>query len=283
MGSEADEVVLSAELSVVEENGAEAIMALLRPKEDMFGGVVMEVGEAMEPVAFAALLKAAMRRFRQQEKNGIWLKLALTFSSLVDAAVKEGFKYHHAEPDYLMLVCWLPSRPCTLPANASHRVGIGAFVMNNQREVLVVQEKLGPLRGLNVWKFPTGAVDEGEDIASAAVREVKEETGINAEFVEVLAFRQGHKYFFGKSDLFFICMLKPLSFDIKLQESEIEAAKWLPIMEFVNQPFVQKHEQDKLIADICLKKMEGQYSGLSSIRVKSSTDRINTLFFNERT
>ena len=47
----------------------------------------------------------------------------------------EGFRYHHAEPDYLMLVCWLPETMDTIPQNASHRVGVGAFVMNNQREV----------------------------------------------------------------------------------------------------------------------------------------------------
>lgn len=34
-----------------------------------------------------------------------------------------------------------------------------------------------------------------------------------------------HKVFFGKSDLLFLCMLRPLSFDIHKQDSEIEAAK----------------------------------------------------------
>lgn len=31
--------------------------------------------------------------------------------------------------------------------------------------------------------------------------------------------------FFEKSDLFFVCMLRPLSFEIQKQESEIEAAQ----------------------------------------------------------
>ncbi|CAM8900757.1 unnamed protein product [Rhodiola kirilowii] len=147
-------------------------------------------------------------------------------------------------------------------------------------QVLVVQEKLGPLRGLGVWKFPTGAVDEGEDIAAAAVREIKEETGIDAEFVELLAFRECHKYIFRKSDLFFVCMLKPLSSNIKIQASEIEAAKWIPIMEYINQPFVQNHEQGKYIADICLKRINGEYTGLSRISVKSSTGKTNVMYFN---
>lgn len=49
--------------------------------------------------------------------------------------MQEGFRYHHAESDYLMLVHWIPDSPDALPANASHIVGIGAFVMNNKREV----------------------------------------------------------------------------------------------------------------------------------------------------
>ena len=34
-----------------------------------------------------------------------------------------------------MLVKWIPETSDTLPSNASHRVGIGAFVMNDKGEV----------------------------------------------------------------------------------------------------------------------------------------------------
>ena len=56
------------------------------------------------------------------------------------------------------------------------QVGTGAFVLNEQNEVLAVQERSGPLKGLKVWKFPTGLASAGEDIADAAEREVLEET-----------------------------------------------------------------------------------------------------------
>lgn len=46
--------------------------------------------------------------------------------------LQEGFRYHHAEPDYLMLVTWIAQTPDTIPANASHVVGIGALVFNNK-------------------------------------------------------------------------------------------------------------------------------------------------------
>ena len=50
--------------------------------------------------------------------------------------MQEGFQYHHAEPGYLMLVNWLPVSAPRLPVNASHRVGIGALVVNHDQEVL---------------------------------------------------------------------------------------------------------------------------------------------------
>lgn len=57
----------------------------------------------------------------------------LVFHKLI--LVQEGFWYHHAEPSYLMLVYWVPDTKHTIPANASHRVGVGGFVMNDKREV----------------------------------------------------------------------------------------------------------------------------------------------------
>lgn len=56
------------------------------------------------------------------------------------------------------------------------QVGIGAFVLNDNNELLAVQERRGPLTGMNVWKLPTGLANAGEDIADAAERELLEET-----------------------------------------------------------------------------------------------------------
>ncbi|KAI3825169.1 hypothetical protein L1987_06645 [Smallanthus sonchifolius] len=56
---------------------------------------------------------------------------------LIEPAVKEGFYYHHAEPKYLMLVHWIPVTANTLPPNASHRVGVGAFVMKQNGEFVL--------------------------------------------------------------------------------------------------------------------------------------------------
>ncbi|XP_052202240.1 nudix hydrolase 2 isoform X3 [Diospyros lotus] len=245
-----------------EEKDVQQISKLLTGLNDEHGGVIVEMTtDPMDAALFVPLLRASVAHWQQQGKKGVWIKLPVELVNLVEPAVKEGFYFHHAEPKYLMLVNWIPKTTNTIPANASHRVGIGAFVMNEKKEVLVVQEKSGRFRGMGVWKFPTGVVDAGEDICDAAVREVKEETGvsnkcsiliyslaidciwilmcliivlvtcwilllqIDTKFVEILAFRQSHKSFFEKSDLFFACLLQPLSFHIQKQEAEIEAAQ----------------------------------------------------------
>ncbi|XP_065017466.1 nudix hydrolase 2-like isoform X3 [Musa acuminata AAA Group] len=239
--------------------------------------------DPMDSRTFAFSLRASLEIWRQQGKKGVWVKLPIELSNLVQPTVEEGFRYHHAEPSYVMLVYWIPDTENTLPVNATHRVGVGAFVMNDKREVLAVQEKSGKFRGSGVWKFPTGVVEPGEDISAGAVREVKEETGINTEFIEVLAFRQSHKSFFNKSDLFFICMLRPLSFDIRKQDSEIEAAEWIPIQQFAAQPFAQKHELLKYIINLGLAKAEKSYAGFSPICIKSAfTSRRSCLYLNTR-
>nr|XP_043609232.1 nudix hydrolase 2-like [Erigeron canadensis] len=258
---------------------------LLSGKEDEHEGVIVEMckDSLLDPIVFASSLKASMLHWKQQGKRGIWIKLPIELVNLIEPVVKEGFSYHHAEPNHLMLVRWIPETVNTLPANASHRVGIGAFVTNEKGEVLVVQEKSGKFQGTGVWKFPTGVVDEGEDICDAAVREVKEETGIDAKFVEILAFRQSHKSFFDKSDLFFMCMLQPLSFNIQLQEREIEAAQWMPFEEYAAQSFVQKHDLLKYMVKICIAKRDGNYNGFSAVpTVTSFSKKQSNLYFNTR-
>ncbi|CAI9087114.1 OLC1v1021106C1 [Oldenlandia corymbosa var. corymbosa] len=246
------------------------VKRILEGVEDEHGGVIVEMTkEPLDASLFTSLLHSSISDWKRQGKKGVWIKLPIELVNLVEPAVKAGFYFHHAEPSYLMLVHWLPVVANTLPANASHRVGIGAFVMNDNDEVLVVQEKSGKFRGTGVWKFPTGVVDEGEDICDAAVREVKEETGVDAKFVEVLAFRQSHKSFFDKSDLFFVCMLQPLSFEIQPQEAEIEAAQWMPFEEYSAQPMVQKNQLFQYVSKVCLAKKHRQYAGFVPVPVGS--------------
>ncbi|KAJ0113553.1 hypothetical protein Patl1_01817 [Pistacia atlantica] len=273
---------LPLEKPVVLESNEVQHVELLNAVDDLHGGVTVDMEKPMDSKLFASALKSSLSYWRKKGKKGVWIKLPIGFANLVEPAVQQGFRYHHAEPDYLMLVHWIPETPDTLPENASHRVGVGAFVMNHKREVLVVQESSGKFRGTGVWKLPTGVVNEGEDICTAAVREVKEETGVDAEFVEVLAFRQSHQSFFRKSDLFFVCMLRPRSFHIQKQDSEIEAAQWMAAEEYAAQPFVRKHRLFNYVAKICLTKSEKDYAGFSPLSTTTTSGKTSYLYFNNR-
>jgi hypothetical protein len=106
-------------------------------EEDKCGGVILTVQKPMDYVYFASPLEDSISHWKQQGKKGMWINnLLILHSNIVDSAVKAGFSYHHAEPNYLMLVYRIPDTSVSIPANASHRVDIGAFVVNNKNEIL---------------------------------------------------------------------------------------------------------------------------------------------------
>ncbi|MCO5547189.1 hypothetical protein L7F22_000632 [Adiantum nelumboides] len=116
----------------------------------------------------------------------------------------------------------IPKESSILLANASHQVGVGVIVINEQNEILVVQEKLGLMQGMGVWKMLTGLVVKGGDVCDAVVREVKEETEVDLEFGKVFGFTQSHDAAFGKSNLFFVCKLRPLSSELFCKRAKLK-------------------------------------------------------------
>uniref|UniRef100_A0A6N2MTN0 Nudix hydrolase domain-containing protein n=1 Tax=Salix viminalis TaxID=40686 RepID=A0A6N2MTN0_SALVM len=234
-------------------------VGVLHACDDEYGGVVVDPDRLpVNPDDFLPMLQFSLSHWKMKGKKGIWLKLPLERSELVPVAVKEGFEYHHAEPGYVMLTYWIPEGPCLLPTNATHQVGVGGFVINDKNEVLVVQEKFYDPSFADLWKIPTGFILESEEIYTGAVREVKEET-----------------------DLFFVCMLKPLSAQLKVDDLEIQAAKWMPLVEFVAQPLIQEDGLFKKIVDICMARLGKHYCGLLPRQVVSKFDgRSSCLYHN---
>lgn len=59
-----------------------------------------------------------------------------------------------------------------------HIVSAATIVLNDKQEILLIK---GPRRG---WEMPGGQVEEGESIKAAAIRETKEESGIDIEIIK---------------------------------------------------------------------------------------------------
>ena len=71
-----------------------------------------------------------------------------------------------------------------MSANA-YRPCAGFMLANKDGKVFVAQRI--DSQHIGAWQMPQGGIDRGEDTKEAALRELREETGIGAELVEVIA------------------------------------------------------------------------------------------------
>ncbi|XP_077387903.1 nucleoside diphosphate-linked moiety X motif 6 [Festucalex cinctus] len=214
------------------EQGASALAG----KVDRFGGVTVDLADVGLPEdisesAFGDLLTDSLARWKSEGKLAVWLRVPIAMSRCAAAASAHGFTFHHAQERHAVLTLWMGAEESRLPRFATHQVGVaGAVVDESNGKVLVVQDKN---KTKNAWKFPGGLSDPGENIGATAVREVLEETGIRSEFRSLLSIRQQHDHpgAFGMSDMYFVCRLSPLSYDIRLCAHECERGEWIGLAE----------------------------------------------------
>lgn len=70
-----------------------------------------------------------------------------------------------------------------MASNEYFRAGVGIVVVDRDGRVLGLERSDVP----GSWQFPQGGIDPGEEPLDAARRELAEETGIEWQFVELLA------------------------------------------------------------------------------------------------
>ena len=200
-----------------------------------FGGVLTNPAALdADPMTFTARLRSSLDAWKEEGLRVVWLEVPIVRSQLIPVAVEAGFSFHHSREDYLMLTLRL-EEGAFIPAYASHYIGAGGVVLNDEKELLVVSEKYHRMNNQPPrYKLPGGALHEGEHLAQAVVREVREETGVEAEFDALVCFRHWHGYRYGKSDIYFVCRLHPLSAEIAIQEEEIAACRWMPLADYLN-------------------------------------------------
>jgi 8-oxo-dGTP diphosphatase len=109
----------------------------------------------------------------------------------------------------------------------------GGVVFNAARDVVVIVPTRRAADGSRVLALPKGHPDGSESPAQAALREVREEAGVEAELVESLGevrywYQRGGRRI-AKAVEFFL--LRYVSGDVADHDHEVEHARWIPAEE----------------------------------------------------
>ena len=213
-------------------------MDLLAHEINQFRGVAIDPAQLPIDVdEFRARLALSLATWQADALKLVWLDLPIAQARLIPAATEAGFVFHHSEEDRLTLLYRI-QQDALVPTYATHFIGAGGVVINDRRELLVVNEVHRRDKSRPYWKLPGGALHPGEHLADAVVREVYEETGVRAKFEALVCFRHWHGYRWNKSDIYFICRLSPIDEAIAIQQDEIEDADWMPVEEYLASDYV---------------------------------------------
>ena len=113
---------------------------------------------------------------------------------------------------------------------AATEFSAGGVVVNDDHEVVVIVPTRRAADGAKVLALPKGHPDGSESPAEAALREVREEAGVEAELVgslgEVRYWYQRSGRRIAKVVEFFL--LRYVSGDVGDHDHEVEDARWLP-------------------------------------------------------
>jgi len=219
-------------------------METIKAQKNLFGGLVVDSADL--PVSlpeFTSRLEYSLEVWKSEGVKVVWLAVSRSQAALIPVCTAAGFFFHHAEGEMLQMTCTLVPGS-HIPPYATHYIGAGGVVLREDRRLLVVSERYKQLPGRRL-KLPGGALQGGEHIGAAVVREVKEETGIDAKFDYIACLRHWHNYRYGKSDIYFVCRLTPLSTEIIMDTQELVECLWLPLDEYLADADV--HPFNKLV------------------------------------
>ncbi len=239
--------------------------------EDKYNGFTLDNKKVFcDTKDFENNIKELLDTLRKEKRRLLWIPLDIKQASYIPILTKMGFFFHTCEKDKLLLVKELSST-CIIPTASNHTLGVGVVVFNNKNEVLLVKEKYSNIG----FKLPGGHIDDGELITSAAIREVKEETGIDIEFQSIVSLGHFFPHQFNKSNLYILCIAKALSSEINIQDThEILECKWIDIQTYINDE--DAFAYNKEIVKIALKQKGLKQKEFNSFR---STLKHYELFF----
>jgi ADP-ribose pyrophosphatase YjhB (NUDIX family) len=117
---------------------------------------------------------------------------------------------------------WLKGVGSGVPGYVTPKIAVGAVVGNDAGEILLVQ------RGdSGVWLYPTGWADVGYSAAEVAVKEVREETGIEVEPLRLIMVLDGLRIGITQIPLYsLVFQLRPVGGELKPHPLECRDVGW---------------------------------------------------------
>jgi putative (di)nucleoside polyphosphate hydrolase len=116
-----------------------------------------------------------------------------------------------------------------------YRLNVAAILRNGAGEILIGER----LDRSGAWQFPQGGVDEGETLAQALARELREEISVEPSAYHVLASKGPYFYLFGdgkvvkgfhgKEQHYFLADFKgdPGRIDVNTEHPEFRGIRWV--------------------------------------------------------
>ncbi len=122
------------------------------------------------------------------------------------------------------------------PATIKRQISSGGVIF--RRSGKDIEVALIAVKNKTVWCLSKGAIDKNEDSQTAAVREVKEETGLQGEIIDKIG-KISYWYFiksentkFHKTVYFYLVKYKSGRTDE--HDREVDESRWFPIDEAIN-------------------------------------------------
>ncbi len=134
------------------------------------------------------------------------------------------------------------------PPTIEKRVSSGGVIYRHSGDVIEVA--LVILTGRKSWCLPKGIIDKGEDSPTAAIREVREETGLSGEMINKLGYIS--YWYFLKNNMVKVhktvhfYLMKFISGNTDDHDHEVDESRWFPISEAIK-ALSYKNERDIMI------------------------------------
>ena len=222
---------------------------MLTTQEDLYNGLIIDTESThLSSLEFQKSLEELIGASIEKKIALLWLDLTTEQHEHISIALSLGFEFHNCEAKRTTLTFQV-SEDAYIPVPPTHTIGVGAVVMNDKNEILMVRDRIHTSH--SIYKLPGGMLEHANSLEEGVLREVWEETGIKAKLIKMVSVLNSHPYRFNKSNMYIVFHLEALSLEINVIDThEIEKAFWMPLEEFFTHEEMSDFQKDLVNATL---------------------------------